>query len=828
MPALSWSWQRVEGCPVRAPLLKLTFLLLAGTLPAPPRFACLTTLSFQHPDRLWLAALLLAVGVGFLVWSYRRTSGHAGLRLGALLCKSTAWALLLTCLGDPVVSRPSPKIGENDVVLLADDSGSLSVAETAGGKPRSDAVQAALGRSGDARPDWMNELGLQFRLKLHALGTQLRSVKDFSELTFTATASRLEQALSTVSRSASVAAVVVITDGQPTDRGALKLAADARKVPFFPVLVGEQTPSPDLRLLETSVTQTAFEDTPVTITTRVEAVGYAGREVEVVVLDGEGKIAVRETARVTQSQESRTLRLKLPVAKPGVGFYRVQVREAGLVDLQSPKKEQSASREATLANNERHVKVDRGSGPYRVLYVAGRPNWDYKFMRRALAEDPEVQVPALIRIAKREPKFEWRGRTGESSNPLFRGFGDQANAQRYDQPVLIRLGTKDAKELADGFPKTAEQLFGEYRAILLDDVEAEFFSQEQMNLIERFVSERGGALLTLGGQECYQQGGYEGTPVGRMMPVYLDRTSSTPAVENARLELSREGWLEAWTRLRQDRAGDEQRLAQMPGFYAVNQTFSIKPGASVLATVRTPDDRSLPAWVAQRYGEGRVMSVLIADLWRWGMQDEAARRDFDKAWRQMLRALIVDVPDRLRVTTTADGDRMKIEVHLRDAAFLPQDDAMVRLEITTPEGKRSELFAEPSPKESGLYETDFYPSTPGPYRLEAQARLAPTEAKDATASAMESRRTGWGHDPLAAEFADLSPGRAWAEQMAHDSGGQVLSLADLPKLPELLKNIRVPVEETVTKPLWHSPWVFAALLMLLAGEWFLRRKGGLA
>ena len=214
-------------------------------------------------------------------------------------------------------------------------------------------------------------------------------------------------------------------------------------------------------------------------------------------------------------------------------------------------------------------------------------------MRRALAGDTEVQIPSLIRIAKREPKFEWRGRTGETSNPLFRGFGDQGVAQRYDQPVLTRLGTKDVKELSAGFPKSAEELLGEYRAIILDDIEAGFFTQEQMNLMERFVSERGGALLMLGGQESYQQGGYDHTPVGRMLPVYLDRISQAPAIENGRFDLTREGWLEPWTRVRSGREDDEKRLAEMPGFFAVNQTFSIKPGASVLASIKAGDPLSI-------------------------------------------------------------------------------------------------------------------------------------------------------------------------------------------------------------------------------------------
>lgn len=39
-------------------------------------------------------------------------------------------------------------------------------------------------------------------------------------------------------------------------------------------------------------------------------------------------------------------------------------------------------------------------------------------LRRAIAGDDDIQMPALVRIAKREPKFEWRGKAGESVNPL--------------------------------------------------------------------------------------------------------------------------------------------------------------------------------------------------------------------------------------------------------------------------------------------------------------------------------------------------------------------------------------------------------------------------
>src|SRR4029078_7687383 len=196
--------------------------------------------------------------------------------------------------------------------------------------------------------------------------------------------------------------------------------------------------------------------------------------------------------------------------QPGLNFYTIRISLENSSDTNRL--------EATQHNNSRVVAVDRGKGPHRILYVSGRPNWEFKFLNRALSEDPQVQLISLIRIARREPKFTFRGRTGESSNPLFRGFnkGDEETA-RYDQPVLIR--SKDEPELRDGFPKTAEGLY-RYEGIILDDLESEFFTADQMLLLQKYVSERGGGFLMLGGADSLQDGKYARTPIGDMLPLY--------------------------------------------------------------------------------------------------------------------------------------------------------------------------------------------------------------------------------------------------------------------------------------------------------------------
>jgi uncharacterized membrane protein len=761
---------------------------------------------WQNLNLTWLAAGVVILVLGLLVIGYWRSPVRGWKRLAALLCKTGALALLALCLLDPLWTRSMPKKGENEVVVLVDASASLDLAESVGAETRAAQMQKAL-VAGNDDAAWVRALGEDFRLRLMTAGSQTVSVPHFHGVKFDGTRSDFARTLMTLrSGGTNLAAVIVVSDGNATDASAWK--AEAKGAPIFTVLAGEKAPKPDLNIEEATVATSPFEDAPVTITARVSGSGKATLQVL-----GEDKKAVATEKVTLNGNAAQTVRLRVPVAKPGVSFYRLELKGED-------------AKEATLANNTRLLAADRGAGPYRVLYVTGRPNWEYKFLRRAIAGDDDIQMPALVRIAKREPKFEWRGRAGESVNPLFRGFGakDGEEAQRYDQPVIIRLGTKDAKELSDGFPKAAEDFFAEFRAIILDDIEAQFFTQEQMNLIERFVSERGGALLMLGGQESFRDGGYDNTPIGRMLPVYLDQAASGPAIGDARFNLTREGWLESWMRLRADREEDEKRLTSMAAFHSVNAAFSIKPGASILATVSDAQN-SHPAVVVQRFGEGRVGGMLIGDLWRWGLHDEDSHKDMDRLWRQLMRWLVVDVADAVGFTAeidAADRERVKLAVRVKDRAFKANSDAIVKIEVTQPDGTKSQLFAEPSLKEPGLFETDFFASKPGNYR--ATSTVEDAEKR----TPLGTKAVGWTHDPLAVEFAKLEPNRDLMKRLAEETGGKMITLSDIEKLPEMLQNIRVPVEVTLATPLWHTPWVFAAILLLLLGEWALRRKGGMA
>jgi uncharacterized membrane protein len=795
-----------------------------------------STITFNNGSWAGVTILLLIGAAVALTLTYRSTVLQGWRKVLALALKGFGFVLLALTLLEPIRLEQQPKPHANELVLLADNSAGLTIPLHQDAVSPGDMLRQSLGadrfdEKGVATapaPAWWVALGDLFQLHPYRFSDGVRPCANFAELNFAGTSSALVGSLEDIrSRFANrpLAAIVMLTDGNATDLARLadfeaeqKDASRGKAIPVYPVMVGEDNPAAfDLALTEVTASTTAFEDAQVQVSVTLMARGEVTEPVTVYAVDDSGKEIASEIMSVPPGNGAREFpaRLSLPVSAPGISFLNIGVRSA----------EGITTPELTDRNNQRELAVDRGRGPYRILYVSGRPNWEYKFLRRALTADAELDLVGLIRIAKREPQFEWRGRTGESGNPLFRGFGGVAEeTQRYDEPVLIRLNTSSPAELRDGFPKTAEDLFSSYRAIVLDDIEADFFNQEQLELIEAFVSQRGGTVMMLGGQESFQQGKWENTPVSRLLPVYLDPLGKADAVLDATWDLTREGWLEPWMRHRSDTEQENIRLAYMTPFFSINQLSAIKPGASLLATVTDPNGRVLPALTVQRYGNGRSAALAVADLWRWGMKDAEQQAEMGRAWRQLFRWAVAETPTRVELRELSDeaapSALTRVSVQVRTPAFDPQDDASVVLTAIKRDGTKTILPVEPSLEEPGAFTAEYLNPGGRGFRIEARVR-------DASGQEIGQDEFAAARNYEAAEFARLGPNPEPLARIAAATGGRLLSLAELDQLPALLGELDFPITEVRQHPLWHTPWLFLAALLCFLGEWTLRRRQGI-
>ena len=769
----------------------------------------------------WMACLVMfAIVAGVLWWGYGGTPVAGQVRFAAIGLKLGGFALLALCLLEPLWRDRSAKPGANQFAVVVDDSRSLQIRESADGPTRGENLQASL-RAGAGEGGWLESLESFFQVRQYRSGDRLTGLKDFAELDFNSPSSSLSGSLQNLQRrfeGRPLAGVLLFTDGGATD-----LAGDidfSTMPPIFPVLPGTGQVPADLAIGGVQMTQSQFEDSPVTIEAQVRARGMVGHEVTVKLSNEEGKEVAREVHVFQEGEASWGARFRFRPEKPGLSFYQLEATR-----LTSPDKEATPIPEATLVNNRRTVAVDRGTGPFRILYVSGRPNWEFKFLRRALQEEEELDLVGLIRIAKKEARFDFRGRTGESSNPLFRGFEKQEEeeTEQYDESVLIRINTRDANELVGGFPKEAEELFA-YHAVIVDDLESAFFKTLQQTLLEEFVNRRGGGFMMLGGLESFGEGGYARTPIGSMLPVYLHSDGPGRPAEY-RWKLTREGWLMPWARLRSSEVEERKTLGKVPFFRVLNPSSGIKPGAVAVAGVSERDEEEpQPALIGHRFGKGRVMALTVGDLWRWGQAEPELQEDMAQFWRQALRRLVADVPERVSIEIkkagTLGSQAVSLEVRAADKEFNPLGNVMVKLSITHVDGEKVGLDAEPSAKEAGLFHVSFLPREPGAYRVLA-------EVLDEHGVQVGKAESGWVADFEAEEFQSLEFNREFLETLAHETGGEVVPLDKLDDLAKRLPDLEAPVMEVWSRPLWHSPWVFLCALGLFGAEWILRRMKGL-
>jgi len=780
---------------------------------------------------VWLAVPVLVAAFVLLAWSYRRSPEISAVHRIAFCLRLLGVLVLLLCLTEPLWSGRHVKSGANLFLVIADNSSGMNVRDQGMIRSRGEILQSAFQADKSA---WLGALADNFQVRQYVFDSQLRRTTNFSELLFDGKASAIGGTLQTIAkryRGRPLAGVLLMTDGNATDMG--EQFYDLSGVPpVYPVVVGANRPQKDISLTNVSVSQTSFEDAPVTIQADVEASGYAGKAVTLNLIASSGKVVEQQTRNISKSDEKHTFRFHVRPDRSGILFYNLNATEEIVQDTSQDQLEApSEATEATLANNRHRLVVDRGKGPYRILYVTGRPNWEYKFLRRAISQDEQVQLVGLIRVAMREPKYEWLGRSGEVNNPLYRGFDnkDAEQAEQYDQPVLVRLGTRDDAELRDGFPKKAEDLFG-YHAIILDDVEAGFFTHDQMELIRRFVAERGGGFLMLGGAESFREGDFNRTPIGQMLPVYLDRLPETETATGTKIHfnLTREGWLQPWARLRDNEQDEQKRLSAMPAFRVLNRLGAVKPGARVVATVGDDSDGQFPALVVQRYGGGRSAALTVGDVWRWGMKQPDMQDDMNKFWRQTLRWLVADVPNRISFQAAHKRDRANqpvvFGVRVRDKDFEPMNDVSIAIEVRDPNDQTVKLAAEPALSETGLFEAVYVPRHDGSY-------FAKAVVTDAEGLELGDAENGWSVDLEAREFQSIRTNRPLLEKIATFTGGRVVELDALDNFARSLPSLKAPVMDTWVRPLWDLrgilPAVFLFVLICFVGEWALRRWKGM-
>ena len=730
--------------------------------------------------------------------------------LGAL--RGTAILLLVFCLFRPMLLLSAAVPQRNYVGVLIDDSRSMQIADVDAGDARPQ-TRADVVRHLVAGPDSSirKALGDRFLVRYFRFSSGTQRIASADDVTFTGTSTRLGDAIEHARQeleAVPLSGIVLFTDGADNARTPLGdelLSLRARSVPVFTVGIGRDRFDKDIEIRRVETARTALKGSALVADVLVRQRGYGGQKVPLVVED-EGRVIASQDVALPADGDLAPVRVHVVLndAGPRTLTFRIAPQSGEQVT-------QNNAQQALVVVRDRREKI---------LYVEGEPRYEMTFVRRAVASDSNLQLVTLQRTA--DNKF-------------------------------LRLDVDNGEELAGGFPKTREELF-KYRGIVLGSVDASFFTREQLQMLADFVGVRGGGLLLLGGRHAFGEGGYADTPLAPVMPVVIGGEAvpdSLTFLADIKAELTPAGAASAATQVAPTEEKSSERWKTLPPVTSVNLLRGLKPGAVVLLNGVVPDGQRAegpsghvrhyeqPVLAYQRFGKGFAIELPVQDTYQWKIDATIPVDDptFVTFWRQLLRWITSDVPNRVTVTSQSDvasvREPISLTADVADSGFVMRNDARVVAHLTTPSGAKRDIPMEWAVDRDGQYRATFTPDEAGNYQIVADAE----PASGAKAVTDTTRDRGAASDPTfvrvnpaeqaSREFVDAEMRASLLQRISRETGGKFYTPSTVSSLPEDIALSKRGVTVVNQMDLWDMPFIFLVLVGLVCAEWAYRKKRGL-
>lgn len=752
------------------------------------------TFSFAYGISPWLFGVFVLLIIAGVWLTYFKTTRPLtpGWKTFFVTTRSSVLVLILFCLLRPVITTMQAAPQETYLGVLIDDSQSMSIADLPGGQSR----QAAIGET-FFEDGIIDELSEFFQIRTFRFDGQTQRINGMEGLSEEGTASSVNQALRYVDDQLNglrLGGLVLVTDGADNgDSDPINAAQDFgnRRIPIFTVGVGQEDIPQDIGIVDVTAAKTVLEGSVFNVQVDVNHQGFEGQEVGLSIRDGE-EIVATEVVTLGAEGVARRFDLELTPERPELIVYDLQI------ELQSG--------EIIEQNNSYSFLVDNTEKPpLDVLYIEGHPRNEYKFIRRAVQGDDSIRLATYL----------------------------QTGPEKY-----YRQGIESPTELAEGFPASKEDLYA-YEAIVLGDIEESFFNDDQLQMIDEFVAERGGGFLMSGMVDEE----FIDTPIADILPVTIVeenflpghlrggiRRGDHPTAELFYPRLTNNGEFSPLLRLSGEDSLNENFWRQLPELQGVYVTGRIKPGATVLLEhpVLQYQNQPLPIVAQQRYGSGRSVSVTTASTWRWQMMMHSEDQSHETIWRQLLRWLAVSAPERITIEFDREfynvGDEVNVTALVLNDQYEPDNDATLWMQTTDPLDQVSDVPMEWNIEEDGVYRANFTVEEEGVFSLLVDVASA---AGDAAVDASE-KRTAFVVTPSLREYTNAEMDAGLLGRIADASGGSYFNLSDVNGLPESVEFTPNAYSREVQIDLWDQPWLLALLILLLCIDWISRRMKGLS
>ncbi len=787
--------------------------------------------SFGVPLPGLLVAVLLVGLFAATIWAYRTTQGRIQrVFRGFLICLRTiVLCLLAFCLLKPFLTIYQTNPDDSYLLVMVDRSKSMQITDSPDSSTR---LHRANNLLFSEKEGLLEKLNAKFKVRFFAFDTMAKRVPSEvltkAEGESTDIPQALNEALDDL-QGIPLSGAVLLTDG--VDKSSVDIAKFAmqireRKLPIHTVGIGAEEGNPDLEIVKVDVPRIAEEDFPVEVWVTLRRKGFKGKKVNIQLTNNgrilktesidmdEGASWMSQFSEATSTSDTKTERVLLKFIPREAGTQKFEIHA------------ELGEAEAVPQNNAKTflLKVTP-TKRVKILFVDGKPRYEFGFIKRALKNDPNIQLTdRFLKSISDDGRRTYGGTRAEASHDF------------------------------QFYPDDKETLF-DFDAIILGNVAASELTPSQLENTVEFVRIRGGGLLMLGGSHSLGNhqisDSYINTSIAQCLPVELEIGSPPPPLAPRRLgrsttnsqsiadrgyklQLTPEGKVETLMALADLPTENLERWQILPTLKGYSKVKRAKAGALVLA--EHPTDRNefgnRILIATHNYNAGRVMVFTPHTSWRWQMlpsHEDGDQRFWHQAdsperfWRQVAKWLTTAPKEHIKLDVAKTAYALKepvvIEVTATDQQFQLTNNAKIRAVVLDETGKRRELKLEQVLGKDGLYTARFIPNRYGEYTVTATGTL--------DGENLGEQQTLFEVKTSYAEFSNAEMNVALLKTLAEGSGGKYYTMEEVPQLVNQIPLVESATSKITDVDIWDMPLIFGVVIALLGFEWFLRKRGGL-
>lgn len=590
-------------------------------------------------------------------------------------------------------------------------------------------------------------------------------------LSASGTESRIGDAIASVleqERGSPLAGIVVISDGR-SNAGIDPLAtisdAAMQSVPVYTVGLGTAKNPVNVRLLDVEAPKRVFPGDRFRMTAVLQASGLEGKQVTVQLRRRPGGqknagMAIEEERTVTLEAEDALSNLSFDIKPREIGVWVYEVK------LLPP------AQDTNPIDNALEAEVRVVEPKSTVLIIAGGPTREYQFVRNLLFRDPTVQSHVFL----------------QSGGPGV---------------------SQEAKKLLTEFPKTRAEM-SQYDCIISFDTDWTALSSEQIEVMEKWISEQSGGLVLIAGPVSTPKwagsvgnGNRKAEILRNLCPLVVN-TRGAQLVSIGRfesetawqLQFANEAWRTDFVQIASSVEASQKAWSDFRGVYSFYSCYEPKPGATPLAYFSDPTtsvNGAQPIYLAtQFYGSGRVAFQGGGEFWRLR---EVGEGFFDTYYTKLTRwagsGRLLRDSDRgvllLDKQQAMVGESVTVRAVLKDAQFQPTILPEVAAKLLEPNGMSTPLILRPIPDASqpGVYIGQFFVRKTGNYEVQLPVgglsdQQLLTQQVTVRVPALEIQRPQR-NDVLLSELASRTGGKYWVglqEATGMNVGGTQTNIVD--------------------------------------------------